>query len=380
MNICLLTTTYLPLIGGLEMVVHNLANALINLGHNVFVVTPIQKNYYFNAKHNYRIIRFGFKGYGRLKLVSASAVLTLVYVVKRFNIDVINVHNVCTPGSWAYHLRRILKKTPVVGTPHGDDIQITPEIQDGVRLDPKSDKIVRRNLADFTRITSISRSIRLDIQELVADCGKIIDVPNGVWVKKFQTKLDKKETRKKYNIPVNSTVLISIGRNNPRKGFEFGLDAVARLRHEGVSFIYILVGRNMAPIIERANLQGIEECLITPGEVNTETVSELLQISDIYVSPSIVESFGLTTLEAMSAGLPCIVTNVAGSRDLVSRDYGLIVEPANSKKLSDAIKFLVDNHTVRMKMGVRASIEAQKYDWPKIAKMYLKVYREAIDS
>jgi glycosyltransferase involved in cell wall biosynthesis len=277
-------------------------------------------------------------------------------------------------------LRRILKKTPVVGTPHGDDIQITPEIQDGVRLDPKFDKIVRRNLEDFTRITSISPSIRLDLQELVADYRKIVDVPNGVWVKKFQTKIDKNEMKKKFNIPLNSTVIISIGRNNPRKGFEFGLDAMARLRHEGATFIYILVGRNMTPIIERARLYGIADCLITPGEVNTEKVSEFLQISDIYVSPSLVESFGLTTLEAMSAGLPCVVTNVAGSRDLVSPEYGLIVEPANPVELSYAIKFLIENPAVRKRMGLKSRIEAQKYDWPKVAKMYVEVYREAIDS
>ena len=128
MNICLLTSTYLPLIGGLEMVVHNLATALTNLGHNVYVVTPINRKLYFDRNHNYRIIRFGFRGYGRLGLVSASAILTLVYVVNRFKIDVINFHNVSKPGSWAYYSRRLYKKLPFIGTPHGDDVQIAPEI------------------------------------------------------------------------------------------------------------------------------------------------------------------------------------------------------------------------------------------------------------
>jgi glycosyltransferase involved in cell wall biosynthesis len=360
------------------MVVHNLANALINMGHNVYVVTKKRKNHHFNAKHNYRLIRFGFKGYGRLKLESALAILTLAYAVRRFRIDVINVHNVFTPGSWAYYCGRLLKKIPIVGTPHGDDIQITPEIQDGVRLDPKLDKIVRRNLKNFTRITSISESIRSDLQELIPDNEKIVNVPNGVWVKKFQTDFDKDETKKKYNISLNSTVIISVGRNNPRKGFEFGLDAVARLRHEGDAFVYILIGRNMSPIIERARSLGISDYLITPGEVSAKTVSELLQISDIYVSPSIVESFGLTTLEAMSAGLPCIVTNVAGSRDLVSPEYGILVEPANSVQLSSAIKYLIDNYSMREKMGIKARIAALKYDWPKIAGMYVDVYKDAI--
>jgi glycosyltransferase involved in cell wall biosynthesis len=82
----------------------------------------------------------------------------------------------------------------------------------------------------------------------------------------------------------------------------------------------------------------------------------------------------------MSAGLPCIVTNVSGSRDLVSPEYGLIVEPADSIKLSSAIKYLIDNQAVRKRMGIKARVEARRYDWPEVARMYLEVYREALDT
>jgi glycosyltransferase involved in cell wall biosynthesis len=372
------------------MVVHNLATALSKMGHNVYVVTSINKNHYvdgtsisaehnYEERHNYRIIRFGFRGYGRLGLVSASAISTLVYVVNRFKIDVINFHNVSRPGSWAYYARRFLEKKPFIATPHGDDVQITPEIDDGIRLNPKWDRIVRRNLGFCTRITSISSSIHKDLNAIVDDPGKIIDVPNGVWVKHFQANIDKVEVRKNYGIPPNAIVLVSIGRNHPRKGFEFGLDAVARLRNEGVAVSYILVGRKMSPIIERARSLGITDCLITPGEVAPETVSEFLQISDIYVSTSIVESFGLTTVEAMSASLPCVVTDVAGTRDIVSPEYGLLVESANSGKLADAIKYLIANPTIRETMSQKACIEAEKYDWPKIAEMYTNVYGDALN-
>ena len=260
MNICLLTSTFLPLVGGREMVVHNLATALTNMGHNVYVVTPINRKRYSDRNPNYRIIRFGFRGYGRLGLASTSAILTLAYVVHRFKIDVINFHNVSYPGLWAYSSKRFFKKLPFIGTPHGDDVQITPEIGDGIRLNPEWDKIVRRNLMFCSRITSISPSIRKDLNEIVDDPGKIINVPNGVWVRKFHEKIDKTETRKKHGIPLNSIALISVGRNNPRKGFEFGLDAVARLLNGGVAVSYILVGRKMSSIIERARSLGISDC------------------------------------------------------------------------------------------------------------------------
>jgi len=377
MNICLLTSTYLPLIGGREMVVHNLATALTSMGHNVYVVTPYRRYHNIDNHCNYRIIRFGFRGYGRLKLTLPLAIFTLAQVARRFNIDIINVHNVYTPASWAYYFSQIFKKIPIIGTPHGDDIQRIPQIQWGVRLNPKLDKIVRRNITSFTRVTAISQSIRAELTQILPNGRCIRDVPNGVWTTDFQREINKVHVRKTYGIPLDSVALISVGRNAPIKGFEFGLDAVAKLLKAGFKISYILVGRNMSSITKGILNLGIEDYIIAPGQLNNDEVAKLYQASDIYISTSFIESFGVTTLEAMSSGLPCVVTNVAGSRELISPEYGLIVEPGNAKKLAEAITCLIQDPGGRKRMGAKARIEARKYDWPNIARMYVEVYKEA---
>lgn len=380
MNICLLTSTFLPEVGGLEIVVHNLASALSELGHNVYIVTPFRKRFRNIIDIDvYKVIRFGFRGSRRLKLSSAIAMLTLSSVVKRYNIDVINAHNVYSAGSWSYLFSRLNKRIPIVGTPHGDDIQITPEIHDGRRLNPKYDRIVRRNLAAFNCITAISPSIRQDLYEIVDNRDNIFDVPNGVWVEQIQKDVDSTAIREKFNIPQDSIAIISIGRNHPRKGFEYGLNAIAKLKKEGYPVSYILVGRGMDAIIDKSRALSVADCLITPGQVESEMVSALLHASDIYFSPSIVESFGVATLEAMSVGLPCVVTDIAGSRDLVSSDYGMLVKSKDSDKMSEALKYLIDHSSVRREMGIQSKIEANQYDWPNVAKKYINVYREASD-
>lgn len=378
MNICLLPSTFLPLVGGLELVVSNLATALKNLGHNVYVVTAYPKFRKIVESYSYNMVRFGFRGCGRLKLTTATAALTLLYITKRYKIDVVNVHNVTRSGSWAYYFSRLNRSIPIIGTPHGSDIQITPEIQDGQRLNPKIDEIVRRNLSSFTCITAISPSIREDLYDLVENKQKILDVPNGVWVKRFQKNIDVALVRKKFGIPLDSVTIISIGRNHPRKGFEYGLDAIAKLRHSGFKITYLLVGRSMDPIIEKAKDLSISDCLITPGQVDVDTVIELFKLSDIYLSPSIVESFGIATLEAMSAGLPCVVTDIAGSRDLISSEYGFLVKPKDTENISKALRYLIENMSVRKEMGQMAMTEAAKYDWPNVAKRYLTVYHAAL--
>lgn len=380
MNICLLTSTFLPLVGGLEIVVDNLATALTDLGHNVYIVTPKRRDRITVDDFKYKVVRFGFKGCGKLMLTAAVAVLTLSQVVRKYKIDVIHVHNVFTPGSWSYYFSRLHKKIPIIGTPHGDDIQITPEIKDGVRLDPLLDNIVRRNLNNFKSITAISSSIHEEIFNILDNKKKIHDVPNGVWVGRFQNNIDKSAVRKEFGIPLNSTAIVSVGRNHPRKGFVFGLEAIARLKNSGFNISYVLVGRYMEPIIERAKALSISDCLVTPGQVEAENVSRLLQSSDIYLSPSIVESFGVATLEAMSAGLPCVVTDIAGSRDLIAADYGFLVKPKDPEQISKALKHLIQDASKRREMGRKARSAADKYDWPNIANRYLMVYQEAINN
>jgi glycosyltransferase involved in cell wall biosynthesis len=379
MNICLLTSTFLPLIAGRELVVHNLATALSDMGHKVVVATAHRRHQPEDAGYRYHLVRFGFKGSYRLKLTLPLAVLAVAKLVRHFEVDVINVHGIYSPGTWAYYFRKIYDNPPIVGTPHGDEIQTSSSINWGVRLNSKADGIVRRNLKCFKYMTAVSDSIRSELIEILEKDENIRLVPNGVWTSAFKHQFDIQQVKEKYKIPNDSIVIISIGRNAPVKGFQFSLKAIANLLELGYNVSYVVVGRDMMSLAEMARSLRILNCLIMPGELDPKEVAKLLHVSDIYISSSFIESFGLSTLEAMSAGLPCIVTNVAGSKDLVSSEYGILVEPRNSEQMTNAIKFIIDNHDVRKRMGIKARLEAQKYDWPKVARMYSEVYREALD-
>ena len=379
MNICLLTSTYLPLIGGLEIVVHNLAIALTDLGHQVYVVTPRPPNLKVTDDYAYKVIRFGFKGHGRLNLTSVLAVTTLAWVVKRYQIDVIHVHNVFKPGSWSYYFSRFFKHTPIIGTPHGDDIQVAPEINWGKRLDPACDTIVRRNVTSFTLVTAISKQIFAALQDIRIDKANIHLVPNGIWAHRFQSGSDKASARQRLGIPEQSFTLLSIGRNHPVKGYKCALEAIQELRNRGVSVTYIIIGRNMDPLVEKARELGISACLITPGQLPSEQFSDYLMAADSYLLPSIMESFGVTTLEAMSAGLPAVVTRSAGISGWVSREVCLVVEAGNSRALVDAIGCLIDNPDKVRQMGLKAKVESGRFDWTVVAREYESVYKKAIE-
>jgi glycosyltransferase involved in cell wall biosynthesis len=272
----------------------------------------------------------------------------------------------------------LFQKTPIIGTPHGDDIQVFQKLKYGLRLDPKKDRIIQRNVKSFNYLTAISKSIRKNLEGIIKDDKRIIDIPNGVWRKNFSKNNKRIQIRKNLNVPIESTVMISIGRNHPVKGFGYGVEAFAKLYKKNKNLYYLLVGRNMDSIRKMADKYGVSERLLTPGELKACVVVELLQASDIYISPSLMESFGITTIEAMAAGLPCVVTDIEGSRDIVNSEYGIIIPPGDVEALSEAVQYLIDNKNVMKRMGERSFFQSLKYDWGIIAKEYEDAYQRTI--
>jgi len=89
-----------------------------------------------------------------------------------------------------------------------------------------------------------------------------------------------------------------------------------------------------------------------------------------------MESFGIVILEAMAAGLPIIVTDIAGSRDIVKNGVnGLIIPPSNPEVLAEKIIELLENDKLRDSISQNAKIESQKYEWEVIARKYVNVYQ-----
>jgi glycosyltransferase involved in cell wall biosynthesis len=87
-------------------------------------------------------------------------------------------------------------------------------------------------------------------------------------------------------------------------------------------------------------------------------------------------------MEAMSAGVPIITTNVGGIPDMISDGYtGLLVEPKNSVDLKSKITFLLDNPELKVFLGNNARIEAKKRFKNKIVvEKVLSAYKYVIDN
>lgn len=177
-----------------------------------------------------------------------------------------------------------------------------------------------------------------------------IVVPEGVTVA---------DIRGKYRIPDDCVIGMFHGRLDPEKGLDVLLDAAARLR--GKPFRLVLVGRGSedytAHLKQVVEENGLSEMVIFAGFVHP--VLPYVAAADFGILASTVqEGCPLSPQEYMSQGHPVIVTNNGGQREYVLDDQnGLLVPPGDAKALAEAIARLVDDASLRRRLGEQAKAD-----------------------
>ena len=94
-----------------------------------------------------------------------------------------------------------------------------------------------------------------------------------------------------------------------------------------------------------------------------EELNSYLNKSDIFILPSYLESWGMVVIEAMSTGLPVIVTENTGAKDAVIQGCGKIIAAGDINALKNCINFFYENRTELETMGKKARQQALNFEW-----------------
>lgn len=108
-----------------------------------------------------------------------------------------------------------------------------------------------------------------------------------------------------------------------------------------------------------------------------ENVSSLLIQADVFVLPSLSEGSSVSLGEAMINGLPSIVTEVGGAGEILGGSQsGLLIDPLNSRSIFDALNHFINLSKIeKVKMGLRAKLEAQRFLVEKYVVSLLEIYK-----
>ncbi|MEM9622339.1 MAG: glycosyltransferase family 4 protein [Pseudomonadota bacterium] len=391
MKIILLVNSYLPRIGGRELVVHQLAQQYKNKGHEVCVMGPSGPWKYRQYKFDYPVIRWP-----QIPLLGDERSKTLMMNVTRLfkGADIIHAHSTFPMGYIAEQTNWI-RPMPVVITPHGEDINVIPEIGFGQRLDPEQDRKIRSALQHSAKVTSISDTITESLTTVGVADDKIVYIPNGVDLQRFST-APQFDILEHLGFPPDTFLLASIGNYHPRKGHEVLVDAMAELIDKDPTFRLVIIGAKSDALCAKVEASTVRDHVRflgslrvpMPGDARTtseqkqDVLAAILQKAKAYISSSMnegAEGLSLALLEAMAAGACPVVTRISGNRDIIEQDRnGVLVEPGDPSALADALLQIKTNPDHRQRMACAAREAVSTYGWSAIADQYLELYRAVI--
>lgn len=277
-------------------------------------------------------------------------------IIKEYKIDYIHCN---TPiggvlGRWCGHKNKVKK---IIYTAHGFHFYKGAPLVNNLIY-----KSIEKFLAHYTDavITINGEDFRAAKTFKLHNSGKVFKVNGvGINVKDYQNILmKKKEYRKSLGLKENDFVCIGIGRIEPNKNYQLNIAALKNCK-KNVHLLICGEGEQKEELMEFARNHGVSSNIHFLGY--REDIDKLLNISDCYLSASKREGLPRSLMEAMANGLPCIVTDIRGNRDLVVNEInGYLVKTAD--ECSKYINKLLNNKNICKKMSDNNKKKIQAYD------------------
>ncbi len=229
----------------------------------------------------------------------------------------------------------------------------------------------------LSRWTDILITVNREDYQLAAksfQAGQICCLPGiGIDTGRFQ-KTKKSGLRKKYGIPEEALLLLSVGELSRRKNHQIVLKAMARLSRPDVYYMICGQGNLRAQLTRSAKRFSVRSRVRMTGFL--ENVEDIYQHADVFVFPSVQEGMPVALMEAMAAGLPCVVSDIRGNRELIDEPGGgRRFAAKDEKELCDALRFML-NERRRKVYGAYNRRKIKDYDSSVVLPQMREIYKE----
>ena len=185
--------------------------------------------------------------------------------------------------------------------------------------------------------------------------------------------------RKQFDLSEDDLLLITVGRLVPRKGIDNLIRVLPTLSNNNVKLLILGDGPERSNLEQVARNSNVEERVKFCGYVSNDEKYQLLKLSDIYVSTSHHEGFGIVFLEAMASGLPVICYDNGGQSDfLLDEKTGHLVKADEFEVFSEKVESLCQDEE-RRKGYSRHNLEyMQNFYIETCANKYLNLYQSIV--
>ncbi len=365
-RILILSTAYLPQVGGSELAIKNITDRLPEFDFDLITSKFSPDIPSFEKIGNVNVCRVG-NALSRFSFLLPKNFLPIAVFLKARQL--ISQHGVygfihayqasqAAGGGWL--LKLFYPQIPFLVT-----------VQEGKNLinQPWLTKTFRGLIFNkANRATAISNYLA----EYIVSQNKNLPVtiiPNGVDLQKFA--MSSQEI-------LNNRTIITVSRLVEKNGVKDLVEAMAIVvkKINDAKLFIVGDGYQKEELIKRTKTLELESNVEFLGEISNEELPKYLIKATVFVRPSLSEGLGIAFLEAMASGIAIIGTPVGGIPDfLKDRETGLFCEPENPQDIANKIIEIIENKDLRQKLVKNArKLVEEKYDWNNIAQEFKKIY------
>ena len=345
-----------PHVGGVGVHIHTLSKKLVEMGHEVYVITYPHKE----IKDIDGIHVIGTKGLNipgvRGLMFKKNAKKALENLLEKEDIDIIHGHYLFPAGAAAVEVgKKHNIKTYV--TAHGSDMFELYKNQ------PLMRSTVRNVLKDADGVFAVSNALRHEIIATgvvgIADKTKLSW--NSVDIDKFSNKNDG-SFKKEFKLE-DKPIVLFVGNLIKRKNVDSLLEA-KKIAHSDYYLVVVGDGPLYKKLTKKVEDDNIHDVIFTGAR---DDVENIIPSCDVLILPSFSESFGLVLIEALACGKPVIGSDVGGITEIINDDVGLLVNPKKVSSIAKAIDNIINDNDLRLVLSMNArsrALDFSKVDVP----------------
>jgi glycosyltransferase involved in cell wall biosynthesis len=240
---------------------------------------------------------------------------------------------------------------------------------------------IGRAVSKAARVITSSQSTKNDLIEIFKTPGeKIAVIPCAVDESFLRERTTEEKNAVRLRHGLDFPFILYAGNFKRHKNLERLLQAFYMLRrYESFRTLrLVLIGGTLeaTPFLaaewDRLRLGDAVRCL---GKVPSEEVPTIFQMASVFAFPSLYEGFGLPPLEALASGVPVLTSRISSLPEVVG-DAALLVEPTNEYEISEGLRTLLENETLRTALIAKGRERVRLFSWRETARRVLDIYTE----
>lgn len=363
MKILALSVAYLPHVGGVEVLVHDMSAELISRGHEVEIVSADRSG----PAEVDGVVVHRFDVDTPMQSRDAAAIQgvqrRLVELVDRFDPDVVHAHEI-GPLLWSYQRATRARRRPLVVTVHNTMTEL-------VDLPPASFRVVAGLLREADQVTAVSERAALDTLTYAPFLrDSLMHLPNGVRPPASCAE------------PVDRDLVVGVGRLVHQKGWDLAIEAmqVVHDRRPQARLVIAGTGSDEEVLQRRIDEGGLADVVTLVGRLEQSDARALMARAALVLMPSRFEGLPLVALEAAWAARPVVGTRVSGlSEAVVDGVTGVLVDAEQPVALADEVLGVLADPARADGLGGAARQRAEElYGLGRCVDEYVAVYRRLL--